>query len=347
MGLKNNLFRLKVFLKDSDKKPIILILKEFFKLWYLKGRFPIHYIGRFLYRKQFKNPEDFMDMHEYRSFIYAKKNNQEEYVNLLANKFLFSLVCEKYKIPTPYVIGHNNANLFFLDNNIIQINTIDEMVVFFQNLFEKYEITTLFIKSFCGYGGRQVLVLELNNLNDQLASFGKLLFQDSYIFQEGIVQHEELNSIYSISINTLRVETYIDNQSKTHVLGTTLRFGSAGNKIDNISSGGIFVPVNSKTGRLVGNGMQSMIYGGAVHYSHPDTDKTFHDFQIPFFKESLELSKELTKYIPNKLAGWDIAITPIGPVVIEGNHLPMITLGEIGYQGYVKHPLYKEMMSNL
>lgn len=59
-----------------------------------------------------------------------------------------------------------------------------------------------------------------------------------------------------------------------------------------------------------------------------------------------ELCHSLSKYIPNRLKGWDIAITPQGPIVVEGNHTPYILMGEIGYGGYVKHPLYKEIMAN-
>lgn len=347
MSIKDNLFRINVFLKDPDKKPKTQILKEFLKLWYLKGSFPMHYIGRFLYRTSYSNPENFMDMKEYNSFIYAKKNNKEEYVNLLANKFLFSILCEKHKIPTPRVLGYNMGENFFGNEEIINSPTLEQTIDFFQQIFQKNSIHRLFIKSFCGYGGKQVMVLERNKIEEQLVEIRKSIFNDSYIFQEGIEQHGDLNQIYSKSINTMRVETYIDNEFQTHILGTTVRFGSGGKQIDNISSGGIFVPVDSKTGKLKEIGMQAMIYGGAVYRKHPDSEMIFKDFQIPFFNESLELCMKMTTYIPNKLAGWDIAITPNGPVVIEGNHLPMITLGEIGYGGYVKHPLYNEMMSDL
>ncbi len=42
--------------------------------------------------------------------------------------------------------------------------------------------------------------------------------------------------------------------------------------------------------------------------------------------------------------GWDIAITQNGPITIEGNHNTNITMSEVGYGGYKKHPLVKEML---
>ena len=44
-------------------------------------------------------------------------------------------------------------------------------------------------------------------------------------------------------------------------------------------------------------------------------------FQIPFWKETLELVREAALLqTGNRSVGWDIAITDIGPELIEGNH---------------------------
>ena len=44
---------------------------------------------------------------------------------------------------------------------------------------------------------------------------------------------------------------------------------------------------------------------------------------IPYWKEAVALCKEAALVIPQiRYCGWDVAITPEGPVFIEGNHLP-------------------------
>ena len=91
MGLKNNLFRIKVFLNDKDKKPLPVIFREFMGLWWYKKNFPIHYIGRFMYRKGFNRPKDYMDMREYKSIVFPKRNNPQEYVTILNNKLIFQV----------------------------------------------------------------------------------------------------------------------------------------------------------------------------------------------------------------------------------------------------------------
>lgn len=344
MGLKENYFRAKVFWNDPGKKPVTLMLREFIGLWAVKKSFPIHYIGRFLYRKGYKNPYDYMDMKQYRSIIYSKRNNQEEYVHLLSNKFLFSLLCEKYRLPVPKIFSYNMSNSFFLEEDILTIKKVKDLLKCFEKVFETWGIERLFVKSFCGYGGSEVFLLTRPALKEELKRFGIKIMNGAFIHQECILQHAEINEIYSHSVNTLRVETFIDNDGKVNILGMFMRFGSGGKFVDNVSSGGFYVPVEPSTGKLTAKGLQGMVFGGNVFYRHPDTGFEFEDYKVPYFVEAIDLCLKLVKYIPNRLAGWDIAFTPRGPVVVEGNHTPGITVGEIGYGGYVKHPLFKEMI---
>ena len=67
--MKRHLKRFKYFLKDSNKKPAFTILKDMVSLWYLKKEFPLHYFGRFLYRKGAPDPKNFMTQKQYRKLI--------------------------------------------------------------------------------------------------------------------------------------------------------------------------------------------------------------------------------------------------------------------------------------
>jgi len=54
---------------------------------------------------------------------------------------------------------------------------------------------------------------------------------------------------------------------------------------------------------------------------HPVTGVAITGFQVPLYNEVLELVDRLARRVPAfPYIGWDIAITPSGPVVIEGNH---------------------------
>ena len=46
-------------------------------------------------------------------------------------------------------------------------------------------------------------------------------------------------------------------------------------------------------------------------------------FKIPMYKESVELAKKVSKIVKEvRYVGWDIALTPKGPTIIEGNEYP-------------------------
>ena len=41
--------------------------------------------------------------------------------------------------------------------------------------------------------------------------------------------------------------------------------------------------------------------------------------------------------------GWDVAITPNGSLIIEGNHNYHIAMQEMAYSGCRSHPVFKEI----
>ena len=73
---------------------------------------------------------------------------------------------------------------------------------------------------------------------------------------------------------------------------------------------------------------------GHVFYNHPITGSKIEGFEIPFYKETLELIDEMAKLAPTiKYVGWDIAITYRGPVLVEANPLPGSQITQMPYPG--------------
>jgi len=60
--------------------------------------------------------------------------------------------------------------------------------------------------------------------------------------------------------------------------------------------------------------------------------------EIPFFQEACELARVATQRIPNGFIGWDIALTPTGPSVIEGNVNPDLFMSDVAYGGLLGNP---------
>ncbi|SNY99615.1 sugar-transfer associated ATP-grasp domain-containing protein [Flagellimonas pacifica] len=338
---------LRSILKDKRKKNLPLLVFEFLNLWVIHKEVPTHYFSRFLYRKEFSNYKDFIPTKKYLKLISSQKIHNPQFVSLLENKLLFALFCEKHNVPVPRMVGFNSNNMFYYDNNITYLKSKQDLIGFYQKYFSDTTNGKIFIKSIDTKGGEGIYMLDIQNYNSQIQSIGHLILLGSYIHQEGVTQNIEVDKIYGKSINTLRFDVVIDNFLKSHLLGVVMRFGAGGSIIDNRSKGGFFISVNRDNGKLLKSGFQKMKYGGAEFTSHPDTGFLFEGYDIPFYSEAKQLALDMSSLIPNKLVGWDIAITPSGPIVIEGNHDTNITMSEVNYGGYLKHPVVRELLDSL
>ena len=65
-----------------------------------------------------------------------------------------------------------------------------------------------------------------NSLSKTYKELWATIKEGSYVFQHAIVQHDDINDIFPNSINTLRIETYLDKNNEVQILGGFMRFGS-------------------------------------------------------------------------------------------------------------------------
>ena len=111
-----------------------------------------------------------------------------------------------------------------------------------------------------------------------------------FIFQETIKQHSDLERLNPSCLNTIRIDTFIDNENRSEVISAYLRMSISNQFIDNISSGGCQVGININTGQLKKYGYAPVkIIGASVLEEHPVTKVKFEDFEIPFFDRVKDL----------------------------------------------------------
>src|SRR5690606_13230805 len=129
-------------------------------------------------------------------------------------------------------------------------------------------------------------------------------------------QNANLDRLNPDSVNTVRMITYRDPQEKLHVIASVLRIGN-GSVIDNFASGGMFTMLDDDGVALYpGVDKQSHIYR-----THPVTGTAIQGFQVPHYPEIVSMIAEAAKRLPTvPYVGWDIAVTPEGPALIEANH---------------------------
>ena len=345
--MKGYIKRISIFLKDEEKKNWWLILKEVLQLAWAKNQFPLYYFGRFFYKKGAPLPVEYMNLDEYKSIIYSPKLERKATSSLLSNKLSFALFCQANSLPSPGLLGYNMYNSFTFGENLFLLKDQKVFLEFCNMMFDKADVDRIFVKALEAKGGKEIFLLARNSLSNNYKEIWNTIKNGSYIFQRPIIQHEEINNIFPKSINTLRIETYLDKNNEIQVLGGYMRFGRGGSYVDNVSSGGFMVHIDFNKGILHAKGFTAMINGSKTITTHPTTGYLISGFKIPFFQDSIKLCKKFAQYIPNRIVGWDVAITPTGPIIIEGNHDAAIIAGELSYGGYKKHPVFKEIMSEI
>lgn len=338
---------LKVFLKDPDKKGILRMIKEIIHYGWVKKEFPLDYFRKYLYRTDVSNYTNYLSLKQYYSIVYSPKILVPEIASILDNKLSFALICEKNKLPVPKLISYNLKHQFLYNEIIYIINSKQELIVFFNTVFKESNLNTLFLKLFKGMGGKGAILIEKTKLEAYINQYGDEILNNCYIHQETVKQHPNVSTMHAGSVNTLRIESYLDRNNNSHILSAVMRFGIGRSITDNASSGGFYVSVNLKTETLRGKGRQGVAKGGRLFTKHPDTNTIIDGFKIPYLKEALELAKNTVRYFPTRLIGWDIAITENGPVIIEANSLPSLHLTDVAYGGYCNHPLIKDILKEI
>ena len=180
-----------------------------------------------------------------------------------------------------------------------------------------------------GIGVRKIDTLQdLMNLRDNGSSF----------IVEGLLSnHPSLDVFNDTSLNTLRVVTCIDTKGNVHIVAILLRTGCKGALIDNLKGGGICWHVDTSTGVIDYPGRNGL---GEYFVTHPTSGICGPGFKIPCFEELKKLALKLALHLHEaRYVGWDIAITPNGLEVIEGNVCPsaeLIQCNGIGLLNQIK-----------
>ncbi len=337
--------RIKVFLKNPNKKNYFKIAKEVVVLWITKREVPMYYF-KHLYKKDIKNYKDYVSTKEAARIHASKKLHKKEYTSILRNKLNFALFCERNGIRTPKLIAYNFGRSFFVGKSFSEIANRSDLINFYTEVFDATDAGAIFFRPLALNQGQGCLKLDRETFSQQLESQYENLVSGDYIHTEVIKQHPQINDIYGKSINTLRIVTTMDN-GEVNIISSYLRLGAGGSFIDNVSSGGFFVGINQESGTLKQRGFRDMKFGGKELEEHPDTGFTFENFRIPYFKEACELVENATKYIPNGFIGWDVAITPTGPTIIEGNEDAGLFSSDVAYGGLLQHPEMRKLMARI
>lgn len=176
-----------------------------------------------------------------------------------------------------------------------------------------------FAKTADGFGGIGVERIVTRDSPDGEALYETLKKRGQVIVEEAICQHPEMNRLCAASINTLRIVT-LKIGGEVHLMYCLVRIGNGKTCVDNISSGGMYCPV-SDDGVITKPGFCDK--AGEYYERHPQTGTAFVGFQIPCYDDAVRMVRKAALVVPQiGYVGWDVAITPKGPLLVEGNTIP-------------------------
>lgn len=143
------------------------------------------------------------------------------------------------------------------------------------------------------------------------------------LFERGIEQHEAQAALNPAATNTLRILTMPDvsNGKRPFIAAAVQRIGTeASGHVDNWTQGGLSAKVDLDAGTL-SRASQLPNGGKPIWFAqHPDTNAQIEGVQVPFWDETRQLVLEASyKLSFMEYVGWDIIISPTGPVILEGN----------------------------
>jgi Sugar-transfer associated ATP-grasp len=169
-----------------------------------------------------------------------------------------------------------------------------------------------------GKCGVQVEIQKTSNFDkNSIISFMEKNKYD--LVEEFIIQHPSLNELSPSAVNTVRIFTQLNVNNEVVILGCRQRI-SVNSSVDNMAAGNLAAPIDEETGIINGVAVYSDITK-KDESKHPVTGVTIIGFQVPFWKETMAMTKEAALLHPqNRSIGWDIVITKNGPGFIEGNH---------------------------
>lgn len=224
--------------------------------------------------------------------------NDQSYSHIFDKKTEFNVVFKDF-------IGRETLNL--LDETTTREDIID--------FFDKRD--KVFCKMddlACGHGAELLRKEDFENGED-FYWYVKTKGFDS--LEDVIENHPDIAKVYPNAVNTCRVITMLDSQGEPHVVMAIFKFGKNGRIVDNL---GLYAPVDQETGAFLYTCHDGDTLLNVFYTEHPDTHYPLSEFRVPMIKEMLELAKKAATVIPQmRYIGWDIAVTPNGPAIIEGN----------------------------
>lgn len=205
-----------------------------------------------------------------------------------------------------------------------------------------------FAKQNENYGGYGVFPVKNSDFSSHQEIYEWLFDHEISLLEEEIIQHPELEIINPGSVATLRLTSLLTPRGQVKLLPSLLRLAEGQS---HIVGGQLYSPID-ETGRV---DLPSFLRddsfettGGKYVNVHPHNGKILLGFELPFYKEAVQMVEEMARQVPEyPFIGWDIAIGAEGPLLIEANKFPASDTYQIYRRDGSKEGYYQEILDSL
>jgi len=311
---------------EMERKSRSEMWKENFR-WILKNKeLNTFYTSYGLDVRGYRNIDEFIPNNIFR--VMRKKGNQRtmftatgnyNYIVSLRDKYMFSaylgsVIGREYVVDTKALICHGKA----YDSAARTWMRLDQFLDIPGRKFFKV------IDGECADG---VMMVDIGDTGINLD--GKTYTKEEFIREHGqkrmivqdvVQQHEALQAFGTKCVNTIRAVTIQGKSGKISVFAAFLRLGATEDSyVDNRAKGGLGVGIDLENGKLQKYGLPHDRFGVKLE-EHPISGIKFDGYQLPFWKETVELiCNAHSQFYEIQSIGWDVVLTPDGPVLLEGN----------------------------
>lgn len=300
------------------------ILLDYIKLYCNKGLTTDEY-----YQFEFEKREEtfrksFLGLNEQR--YYLDYLNPLKYYSLARNKYLAHKTLENTGVRKSELYCYYHPEAQFIENYEIASNLKGVL-----QILKAKDVDSCVIKTTESSHGDNVWVIKtisyekadalMTRFDDQIIKLSEMLGNDALIFESVVHQTKQFSDFNASSVNTVRFMTTLWPDGSAKVIATFIKIGRAGKCVDNAGNGGnVDVCVNTETGEI----KYAIQYDGWRQIKeidcHPDNGSQLNGVVIDNWQSIKEDVIKCQQAFPYcKAAGWDIAITDDGPVVIEVN----------------------------
>lgn len=302
----------------------IKVIKDYLSLYRTKALTADEYFDFEFENQDVAFRQSFLGLNEQR--YYLDYLNPIRYYSLARNKYLTHKVLENTGVRKAEFFCYYQPEARFITSDecasslrgvirILKSKDVESCVI---KTTESSHGDNVWVINHIDYQENDAILARFDGKEFQLSS---ILGQDALIFEGIVHQTRQFAAFNESSVNTVRFMTTLWPDGTARVIATWFKVGRAGKCVDNAGNGGnVDAAVDVETGRIY----NVVEFTGWRHTKkierHPDSSSQLNGIIIdnwPFIKKEVERFQQAFPYC--KAAGWDIAITDEGPVVVEVN----------------------------